>query len=155
VPLDNRSDGRVVVKDAPGKARRSLYVLARRNYHPSLLSVFDQPVLATNCTCRNPSAVVLQSLTMLNDAFVLEQADALARRLIARAEKPQQRIDLAFQMVLIRRPTSRESADCLGFVERQTQRFRQAGMNSALAGEKAFAHLCHTLLNTNEFLYVP
>ena len=59
--------------------RRSLYLLARRNYHPTLLSVFDQPMVATNCTRRKPSAVVLQSLTMLNDAFVLRPGRPLRR----------------------------------------------------------------------------
>jgi mono/diheme cytochrome c family protein len=53
VPLEARKDGLVVVaeKNLPAPAakwRRSVYLLARRNYQLSLLSVFDQPVVATN-----------------------------------------------------------------------------------------------------------
>jgi hypothetical protein len=80
IPLENKPDGSVVVGN---QFRRSLYLLARRNYQPTLLAVFDQPILATNCTQRATSAVSLQSLTMLNDAFVLEQAERFARRVLS------------------------------------------------------------------------
>ena len=38
--------------------RRSVYLLARRTYNLSLLDVFDQPVINTNCTDakRRPSS---------------------------------------------------------------------------------------------------
>ena len=65
--------------------RRSLYLTSRRNYNISMLAVFDMPVITTNCTARTQSAVVLQSLTMLNDEFVLRQADYFAARVSAAA----------------------------------------------------------------------
>ena len=43
---------------------------------------------------------------------------------------------------------------CLELVERHKKRFSQHGDRTA-AGQKALARLCHMLLNSNEFLYVP
>jgi hypothetical protein len=151
VPVETRPDGSFVVreKDQPtptSKWRRSVYLLARRNYHPTLLGVFDQPNLTTNCACRTPSAVVLQSLTMLNDGFVLEQADYLAQRVARCASTPQGQIDAAFRIVLSRPPRPRESEWCADLLRRHAQRY---------PAQQALAHLCHTLLNTSEFLYAP
>src|SRR5205814_649161 len=86
---------------ATAKNRRSLYLFARRNYNLTMLGVFDQPVMATNCTRRISSAVPLQSLTLLNDAFMLEQADRFARRVAALAGPAREkRIGLAFAYLL-------------------------------------------------------
>jgi hypothetical protein len=163
IPLENRPDGMVVVaeKGLPtptSQYRRSLYVLARRNYQPTMLAVFDQPVLATNCTHRITSAVSLQSLTMLNDAFVLEQADQLAQRVASAAgPAPDKRIELAFRIALARRPTASEAESGAALIQRQTDRYqKQSSLQLApeQAAQKALANLCQMLLNTNEFLYV-
>jgi hypothetical protein len=151
--LEVKPDGLTVVKEqglpAPSaRWRRSVYVLARRNYHLSLLNVFDQPVVATNCTARMSSAVVSQALTMLNDRFVLEQAGYLAERVAREAgPDPAKRIALAFQTALGRPPRAAEVTWCTDLLRRHDER--------RLDGQKALAHLCHVLLNTNEFLYVP
>lgn len=73
-----RSDGTVGISShklvRPEDAfRRSLYLLQRRTYHPSLLSAFDQPVLNANCLRRPAAASVSQSLTLLNAPFVIER----------------------------------------------------------------------------------
>ncbi len=88
VPIKPLPDGMVIVESQnlpPGTNpfRRSLYLVSRRNYQPTELSVFDQPLVATNCTRRTSAAVALQSLTMLNGQFVIEQADEFAKRVIA------------------------------------------------------------------------
>jgi hypothetical protein len=155
LPLTSRPDGLVVLnaKEAVSPGRRSLYVLARRNYHLSILGTFDQPVVATNCTCREPAAVVGQSLTMLNDAFVLEQAAFLAERVAGGSTAEQ--IQRAYRLALSRPPKAEEIALCGDFVAKQTARFRSAGVASEQASRDAMSHLCHMLLNTNEFLYVP
>ncbi|HJT77801.1 MAG TPA: PSD1 and planctomycete cytochrome C domain-containing protein, partial [Gemmataceae bacterium] len=77
VPITPLPDGLVVVPaqglpTPTARWRRSLYLFSRRNYNLTLLNVFDQPVMATNCTRRITSAVPLQSLTLLNDAVMLE-----------------------------------------------------------------------------------
>ncbi len=157
-------DGSITLKEdslptPTAKWRRSLYLLARRNYHPSVLGVFDQPVLATNCTARQSSAVVTQSLTMLNDAFVLEQADAFAERVLAESggggSDPGNAIDLAFRLALTRPPTPEEQQWSAELLHRQQDRARAGGAGAEDARRQSFAQLCHVLLNSSEFLYVP
>jgi len=163
IPLENRPDGMVVVADKglptpTSQYRRSLYLLARRNYQPTMLAVFDQPVLATNCTHRTTSAVSLQSLTMLNDAFVLEQSDHFAARVVTAAgPTPDKRVDMAFRIALARKATAPELEWGIALVQRQTERYLKQNsppLAPEQAAQKALASLCQMLLNTNEFLYV-
>jgi hypothetical protein len=161
IPLEARKDGLVVVaaKGLPtptARWRRSLYLLARRNYQLSLLNVFDQPVMASNCTRRTTSTVPLQALTLLNDAFLLEQADAFAQRVAQAAGKERdRRIELAFRLALVRLPSPAEVQASRALLDRQTQRhLKQPNTGPEQAAQQALANLCHMLLCTNEFLYV-
>lgn len=45
---------------------------------------------------------------MMNNTFVIDQSDALARRILKDAVKPVDRISLAFQLVYNRPPTDEE-----------------------------------------------
>jgi hypothetical protein len=161
VPVQAQPDGTLTVPaeglpTPTSGCRRSLYLLSRRNYHPTFLAVFDQPVMTSNCPCRNPSAVVSQSLTLLNDRFVLEQADALAERVLRQAGTESARqIEAAYRLALVRQPTSEETARCTAFIDRQQQRSRSSGFSPDAASRDAVAHLCQVLLNTSEFLYAP
>ena len=148
VMVEGRPDGLVVVSSkglatATSAQRRSLYLLARRNFNLSLLSVFDQPLMGTNCTTRNQSVVVSQSLTMLNDAFVLAEAGHFARRAAAAGSEPREQVRAAFRLAFAREPGPEELA------AGQQLLAEQAG-----APQQALAHLCHMLMNANEFLYV-
>ena len=162
IPVEPRPDGSFVVKEeglpaATSPYRRSLYLLARRNYHPTLLAVFDQPHMTTICTHRASSAVVLQSLTMLNDQFVFQRAAEIAARLQQPEIPPDQRIERAFQLVLGRLPTESEARACRLAVASETALHQRedADCTPEQASQRALAGLCHTLLNTSEFLYIP
>jgi len=89
IMLAPRPEGLQTVSDKDptpnAKYRRSLYLLARRNYPMELLQVFDFPVIQVNCTRRINSATPLQSLTMLNDEFIVESGKFLAERVMATA----------------------------------------------------------------------
>ncbi len=162
VPVEPRPDGSFVIKKEglptpTAQYRRTIYLLGRRNYHPTLLSVFDQPNLTTNCSERSTSAVVLQSLTMLNDAFVLEQAGALADRIIKTVEPKDRWITTAFEIVLGRMPTAREVDWCQNAMTLEADYHRQNDAQCSVeeAEKRGFSRVCHTLLNTSEFLLVP
>jgi hypothetical protein len=129
LPLETRSDGRIVVKrsdkDPPSHAaRRSVYLLARRNYHVSFLSAFDQPSVAGNCTRRDVSAVVGQPLTMLNDDFVHAQAGAFAERVRRETggASLNEQVRRAFLIALNREPTQSEVRASVQLIERQRKR---------------------------------
>ncbi len=162
VPLKPNPDGSVEIDlaklaDPQDRFRRSLYIFARRNYQLSELNVFDQPIVAHNCTRRTSSAVVLQSLTMLNGKFIFEQSKRFARRVAQSVgEDEQQRIVRAFRLALSRSPTAEEIELSHELLHRQIQRYRDENKNltSQQAADKALIDLCQMLLNTNEFLYV-
>jgi hypothetical protein len=146
-------DSRARPEHATGR-RRSVYLLCRRSYNLTLLTVFDQPLVATNCPRRDVSAVALQSLAMLNDAFVSEQARHFADR-VQRSAAPggEHAARTAFRLALARHPTAAEVRICARLLERQAAAGREAGRPAAEADREALVQLCHTLLNTSEFLY--
>src|SRR5262249_58721304 len=67
VPIKPLPAGMVVIETQNLPAgltpfRRSLYLLSRRNYQPTELGGFDQPLVATNCTRRPSAALALPPL---------------------------------------------------------------------------------------------
>ncbi|MCA9073819.1 MAG: DUF1553 domain-containing protein [Planctomycetaceae bacterium] len=162
LPLDVQPDGMVRIKTDslpnPGSQwRRSLYVLARRNYQLTMLRMFDQPIVTRNCSLRKPTSVVTQSLTLLHDDFVLEQAEFMARRAMDEAveQSDPELVSWAFTAALGRPTDAEESAWSVDLLARHAERYQAQGMEADPARLKAVAHLCHMLLNTNEFLYLP
>ncbi|HMF13520.1 MAG TPA: DUF1549 and DUF1553 domain-containing protein [Gemmataceae bacterium] len=159
IPQEAHPDGMVIVSEkdlanSTTKYRRSIYMVMRRKYPLTLLRVFDQPTVATNCTRRDASAVALQSLTMLNDPFLLEQAGHLAARVAHGAGDDRgKQIDLAFRLVLARRPGPKEATWCAEHLEKQAAVYRAAKLPTEQVERSPLTTMCHTLLNTSEFLY--
>ena len=126
VMISARSDGMVTVANdrladhAAERYRRSVYLTTRRAYNLSLLTVFDQPLVATNCLRAHASAVPLQSLFMLNDAFLAEQAEHLARRVESLPAASPERADRARRFGSCwRSPNADETATCRGSASRR------------------------------------
>jgi hypothetical protein len=152
-----RPDGLVeVARDAAaGEGRRSVYLLCRRSYNLSLLTLFDQPLVALNCPCRDVSAVPLQSLAMMNDAFVAAQARHFAARVAQLAgARGEPAVRTAFRLALARGPNAAETGICHRLLERQAAAYRESGRQPHEAERLALVELCHALVNTSEFLYV-
>ena len=166
VALKPNADGSVEVdasklRSPADASRRSVYLFARRNYQLTELGVFDQPVVATNCTCRTSSAVVSQSLALLNGRFAFEQARSFARRVErAAGTKTPNQIDAAFHIALARLPSVDEARLAANLLQEQASKHRGQSeastskkMTERAAAEAALTDLCQMLLNTNEFLY--
>ena len=99
----------VVSQDEPPSSqwRRSVYLTARRTYPLTFQNVFDFPAIDTNCTRRSPSASTLQSLTMMNDRFILDSAGYLVARIgeIAGSDAPAaKKIEAAYLLAFARKP---------------------------------------------------
>ena len=159
VHLSAQPNGMVVVDASKlarpsEKWRRSIYLVHRRNYNLSMLATFDQPLIATTCSRRRPSAIVSQSLTMLNDKFLFEHARRLAERTIRLAGDAQEaQITTAFQLALVRLPNTSEVAWCSETYSQQVAAFQANGKPSEEAKLDALTQICLTILNTSEFLY--
>ncbi len=135
--------------------RRSLYLFARRVYPLKFLEVFDTPIMPVNCTQRTNSATVLQSLTFMNGAFVIDQAGYLAARVREQGKADaRQQVEAAYHIALSRAPTAHEQKRCLAFLQDQATTYAKHGSAPNRSERAALTDLCHMLLCTNEFLYV-
>jgi hypothetical protein len=89
--------------------RRGLYTFFKRTSpHPNLLT-FDCPDSNVACVKRNRSNTPLAALVTLNNSTFTEAAKALAKRILADAEKNDRvRIAYGFRLCVSRSPTSHE-----------------------------------------------
>ena len=161
VHLEGSLDGLVTASekqpDIKGQWRRSLYLMARRNYSLSLLDVFDFPVMALNCTRRINSATPLQSLTLLNSEFVMQRSIDFAGRvskLASPESQPQKKVETAFLLAFGREASAEEIRWSMEHLEKQRRRYVELRSSAQESSEKALASLCQMLLGTNEFLYL-
>jgi hypothetical protein len=139
VPADvlKGSRGWTVSDDPKDHVRRSVYIFARRNLRFPFLEVFDAPDSNLSCPERGRSTTAPQSLTLLNAEDVVQASRAAADRIAKEAGTPEERVVLAFRLVLGRSPTEREGAAARAF----------------LAGSP-LSELCRALFNLNAFVYV-
>jgi hypothetical protein len=98
--------------------------------------------------------VPLQSLTLLNDAVMLEQSRYFADRVLAAGGGPEEQIAAAFRIAFARAPAAHEVASGLAFLEKLRGRYAAEKLPADEAHRRALARLCHMLLCANEFLYI-
>ena len=124
--------------DGPPVWRRSVYVYRRRSLGFPFFDTFDLPDQNVTAAARNVSTVPTQALTLMNNPFVLGQAELFAERLEREAPGDIDRqIDLGYRIAVTRPPDERETA-----VARE------------LVAGGSLVDLTHVLLNLNEFLYL-
>jgi len=146
-------DGEILVYDtARGSKRRSMYLQKRRTLVPTILSVFDTPSIVTNCVERGVSTIPLQSLALLNSEFILMRAASFAKRLANEVGSDSDaRIIRAFQLAYGREPDADELRGSLMFLQNQKKQY--LGKSPAPL-QNAWTDFTHTLLASNEFLYI-
>lgn len=110
--LDSNRYGPPVAGTSP---RRSIYLHVRRNSLEPLLTTFDFPVPASTVGKRSSTNVPAQSLTLLNDTFVLTQAGHWAKTLPADGSE-EAKIGALFSRALNRPPTERELTGARNFL---------------------------------------
>lgn len=161
VALETRPTGEIAVVGEAAGGRRSIYVQVRRTTPVTLLNVFDQPVMETNCSRRTVSTTATQALTLMNSSFVATQALQLAKRVlketpvlgIGRASFSHQTVSYAYRLTLSRAPSVSEQAAAAKFIEKQMSFYSvESGIEDRVLS--AYADFCHALLSSNEFVYV-
>ncbi|MBM3822417.1 MAG: DUF1553 domain-containing protein, partial [Verrucomicrobia bacterium] len=95
--------------------RRSVYVRVKRNDLDPFLTQFDAPVPASSVGVRDDTNVPGQSLTLLNDPFIIRSAEAWAGR-FARDFAGSELVRTLFHQALGRQPTREESTAALAFM---------------------------------------
>ena len=162
---------------AATEPRRAIYTKVMRNSREPLFDAFDAPDGSNTTPTRNVTITPTQSLMLINGAWTLARARALAGRLERGAGSDSARIDLAYRLVFGRPPTDPERIDALSFLRGEADHRRQprprpmpgtddgaedgagcvkadAATSSAAQDASAWTDFCHALLNANEFLYV-
>jgi hypothetical protein len=110
--------------------RRALYTFRYRSTPYPMLQAFDAPNGDFSCVRRTRSNTPTQALTTLNETIFLEAARALALKTAKEGGATDaSRLEFAFRRVLARRPTARESAELIGLLNRQRERFVAGELN--------------------------
>ncbi|MFO1448001.1 MAG: PSD1 and planctomycete cytochrome C domain-containing protein [Opitutaceae bacterium] len=126
-----------------GHGRRSLYLEMRRNARSEFLRVFDQPSPAVTTGGRSLSNVPAQSLALLNDPFILEQARVWAERILRKESTDAGRFNRMFEEAFARPPDASDLARL------------QPLLLSASSPLEGWTAVAHVLFNHKEFLYLP
>ena len=138
-----------------GNGRRSVYLEVRRNHPLGLLMAFDQPRPMSTTGRRDVTNVPAQSLTMLNDPFVRQQANRLADRLLADpSQSDVKRVANLYQLTLSRPPTAVESRRALQFLGQQQTALEGISDPGHSPSTAAWRDLAHAVMNLKEFIYV-
>jgi len=99
--------------------------------------------------------VPAQSLVMMNDPFVAEQAKAWAKRVLAEADRsPEARIEAMYLAAFARPPAADETAAALEFLAVQAQA-HGGDFAKDPRQEAAWFDLAHAFFNAKEFIFVP
>lgn len=140
--------------------RRSIYVEQLRKFPPSLLESFDLPTMNPNCIERSGSVVAPQALHLLNDAQVRQLAAQWARRTQdAVGDPPARQARWIYLSALGRPPAAEEEAamraswsELLAAWERELEAKGTPSRREAQV--RAWGTICHTMMNSAQFLYV-
>jgi Protein of unknown function (DUF1553)/Protein of unknown function (DUF1549)/Planctomycete cytochrome C/F5/8 type C domain len=121
----------------PANWRRTVYRFTVRSVPNPFLDCLDCADPNVNTPVRNTTLTALQALALLNDPFMLKQADCFAERLQKLSDDPGKQAEAAYRMAFGRPPTA-EERDSL----------------AAYAKKHGLAKACRVLFNANEFVFV-
>ncbi len=137
-----------------GQGRRSIYISVRRNFLSPMMLTFDVPIPFSTVGARNVTNVPAQSLALLNDPFVHDQADKWAAKLVKDGSASvASRIDAMVLSALGRAPTPAEREALAGFVAQQSASLN-LNEQQVLTDPRPWRELCHTIFNLKGFIYV-
>jgi hypothetical protein len=161
IPLSVRADQPrgtwELTKEGPDTWRRSVYAYVKRGLKYPMFEVYDLPDLNTTCERRAVSTVPTQALTMLNNEFMLIQADHFAKRVLKEAgNKLDEQVKTMYRIALSREPIPRELDSNVAFLtkQRDLEMTKGAGASEDKADLAALTDLAHVVLNLNEFAYI-
>ena len=123
--------------DRPESWRRSIYRFTVRSVPNPFMECLDCADPNINMPVRNSTLTALQALALLNDPFVIQQAEYFAARLREVSEDSAKQIDLAFRLALSR-PASAEEVSSLAIYR----------------AKHGLPALCRLLMNASDFTFV-
>jgi cytochrome c551/c552/multidrug efflux pump subunit AcrA (membrane-fusion protein) len=123
--------------DSPGSFRRGVYRFIVRSVPDPFMDCMDCADPSILTPKRNTTLTALQALALLNNPFMVRQAEHFAGRVSGPADDLPGQIDAAYRLALGRPPREDEAALLVAYA-------RQHGL----------ANACRVILNSNEFMFV-
>jgi hypothetical protein len=121
----------------PKTYRRTVYRFTVRSVPNPFLECLDCADPNINTPVRNTTLTALQALALLNDPFMVRQAEHFAAQLKRSCDDPVKQIDMAFKLAFGRLPSPDE---------------RNAVVSHAK--KHGLANTCRLLFNANEFVFI-
>ncbi len=149
------------VSQGEDRYRRGLYTFAKRTAPYAMFNTFDAPSGEACVARREVSNTPLQSLTLLNDAALVEAAQALGREAASGEGTSQERAAALFARCLTRPPSADERALLVAYYDAQAKRLAAGELDSAaLAGSgegdvrehAAWTLVARAILNLDEMI---
>ncbi len=137
--------------------RRALYLPVIRNNVYDFFEQFDYPDPTMPTGSRNATVVAPQALLMMNSPFVMDCASRLADRVLARTDLDASgRIGLAYELATGRLPRPSEIGRVMDYLLSEPSALSVTGAPNpeAATDGAAWRLFCHSLLASNEFLYL-
>jgi hypothetical protein len=151
----SNADRRLFAGPLDGAGRRSVYIKFNLMESPKFLGAFNLPGGKVAQGRRDATQVPAQALALLNDPFVLSQADAWARRLCAsRPTSIDERVAAMFQTAYGRPPTNDERGQFVAVVK-ELGELHGVAENDLLQSDAVWRDAAHALFVTEEFIYIP
>jgi hypothetical protein len=115
-----------------------LYQERMRRVDDKMFTAFDFPDCGTVRDKRPVSTTPLQALNLMNSQFIVDQAKLIAKRSRDQAESDEEILKRCFESILKRQPEQDE-------IKSGILLMKQAGLEI----------VCRSLLNSNEFAFLP
>ena len=149
------ADRRLFAGPLDGHGRRSIYIKNNLMEGPKFLEAFNFPGGKVTQGRRDITNVPAQALALLNDPFVLQQADVWAKSLVARAdESVAERLQAMFETACQRSLSTDEQARFERAVE-QIAELRGVAAAEILTSQAVWKDVAHSVFNLKEFIYMP
>jgi hypothetical protein len=121
----------------PATFRRTVYRFTVRSVPNPFLECLDCADPNLNTPVRGTTLTALQALALLNDPFMVRQAEYFAERLKRTSDDPEKQTEAAYRLAFGRGPNVREREALVGYTAKH-----------------GLANACRVLFNTNEFVFI-
>jgi hypothetical protein len=133
--------------------RRSVYLTIRRNTLSPFLTVFDSPKPFSTTGRRDETNVPAQSLTLLNDPFVIHCATQWAEHAMEAESTPAARMRMMIMQAFGREPRPAETQSATEFFEGLAND-RSLTPEQHANDRELWRDFAHSLINAKEFIYL-
>lgn len=149
------ADRRLFPGPLDGNGRRSIYIKNNLMESPKFLGVFNFPGGKVTQGRRDVTNVPAQALALMNDPFVLQQAEVWSQKVIKQSgDSIATRLDSMFLSSLNRSPNAEEQHRFEQAI-RELAELHQVPAEGVMTSVAIWKDVAHAIMNMNELIYIP